>query len=58
VEEYACHNVFGPPEELSPGTKVLKTSTVCQGTYCNGELIKHNVCIVVKGFMSNSRVTL
>ena len=44
------HKVFGPLEELPPGTKVLKTGTVCRGTYRNGELIKQKVHIVVKGF--------
>jgi hypothetical protein len=44
------HKVFSPPEEPLPGTKVLKTSRVCQGIYCNGELLKHKVCIVIKGF--------
>jgi hypothetical protein len=44
------HNVFGPPEEPPPGTKVLKTGTVCRGTYRNGELVKRKVRIVVKGF--------
>jgi hypothetical protein len=44
------HGVFGPPEEPPPGTKVLKTGTVCRGTYCNGELVKRKVRIVVKGY--------
>jgi hypothetical protein len=44
------HEVFGPPAEPPPGTKVLKTGTVCRGTYRNGELVKRKVRIVVKGY--------
>jgi hypothetical protein len=43
-------DVFGPPTEPPPGTKVLKTGTVCRGTYRNGKLIKRKVRIVVKGY--------
>jgi hypothetical protein len=32
-ENMIKHNVFGPPAELPPGTRVLKTGTVCCGTY-------------------------
>ena len=44
------HSVFGEPEKPPLGTKVLKTGTVCRGTYRNGELLKRKVRIVVKGF--------
>jgi hypothetical protein len=40
-------DVFGPPAEPPPGMKVLKTGTVCQGTYRDGVLVKHKVWIVV-----------
>jgi hypothetical protein len=42
--------VFGPLAEPPPGTKVLKTGTVCRGTYRDGKLIKRKVRIVVKGY--------
>jgi hypothetical protein len=42
-------NIFRPPAEPLPGMKVLKMSTVCCGMYCNGELIKWKLWIVVKG---------
>jgi hypothetical protein len=43
-------DVFSPPMEPPPGTKVLKTGTVCRGTYRNSELVKCKVRIVVKGY--------
>jgi hypothetical protein len=44
------HEVFGPPTEPPPGTRVLKTGTVCRGSYRNGELVKRKVRIIVKGY--------
>jgi hypothetical protein len=44
------HNVFGPPAEPAPGTKVLKTGTVYHGMYQDRELVKRKVRIVVKGY--------
>jgi hypothetical protein len=43
-------DVFGPPAEPPPRMKVLKTGTVCHGTYRNGKLVKCKVHIVVKGY--------
>jgi hypothetical protein len=39
-ENMVEYNMFGPPAEPLPGIKVLKTRTVCHGTYCNRELVK------------------
>jgi hypothetical protein len=34
------HKVFSLPAEPPPGTKVLKTGTVCRGMYRDGKLVK------------------
>jgi hypothetical protein len=42
-ENMVKFDVFGPPAEPPPGVKVLKTGTVCRGTYRNGILVKWKV---------------
>jgi hypothetical protein len=44
------YGMFGLPAEPLPGTKVLKTGTICHSSYHNGKLVKCKVRIVVKGF--------
>jgi hypothetical protein len=49
-ENMVKFDVFSAPAEPPPGTKVLKTGTVCRGTYRDGKIVKRKVRIVVKGY--------
>ena len=44
------HDVFGPPTNPPPGTKVLQMGTALRATRQNGEITKRKTRIVVKGF--------